>query len=111
MVKGLNLITLYYTDPQGRSLPVNDRVYDQSQGKSKNDYFQDMLVEVLHWGLNPAFVTGDSGYAGLKNLKTVRNHRMGFVFAIESNRTVSLEKGTWAQVQQRDVREAGVQVW
>lgn len=23
VVKGLNLITLYYTDPQGRSLPVN----------------------------------------------------------------------------------------
>jgi len=35
VVKGLNLITLFYTDPQGRSLPVNDRVYDKAEGKTK----------------------------------------------------------------------------
>jgi hypothetical protein len=35
VVKGLNLITLYYTDPQGRSLPVNYRVYDKAEGKTK----------------------------------------------------------------------------
>lgn len=33
VVKGLNLITLYYTDGQGRSLPVNYRVYDKAEGK------------------------------------------------------------------------------
>ncbi len=47
VVKGLSLITLYYTDPQGRSLPVNYRVYDKADKKSKNDYFQDMLGQVL----------------------------------------------------------------
>jgi len=31
VIKGLNLITLYYTDPQGRSLPVNYRVYDNKR--------------------------------------------------------------------------------
>ena len=43
------LLTLYYTDVQGRSLPVNYRVYDKADNKSKNDYFQDMLAEVLAW--------------------------------------------------------------
>lgn len=56
VVKGLNLITLYYTDPQGRSLPVNYRVYDKTEGKTKNDYFIDMLDEVLAWGLRPNFI-------------------------------------------------------
>ena len=61
-VKGINLITLYYTDVHGQHLPVNFRVYDKSEGKTKNDYFPDMLEEVLAWGLKPAWGTGDSGY-------------------------------------------------
>ena len=46
-VKGLSLITLYYTDIQGQHMPVNYRIYDKSEGKTKNDYFRDMLPEVL----------------------------------------------------------------
>jgi len=111
VVKGLNLVTLYYTDPQGRSLPVNYRVYDKAEGKTKNDYFLDMLAEVLAWGLQPDFMTGDSWYSSADNLKTVKNHRMGFMFAVESNRTVSTEKGTWAQVQKLAIPESGLMVW
>lgn len=106
-VKGLNLITLYYTDPRGCSLPVNYRVYDKAEGKTKNDYFQDMLAEVLAWGLRPTFATGDSWYACEKNFKTVKNHGMGFLFAVESNRTVSIEKGAWTQVQKLDIPITG----
>lgn len=54
VVRGLNIITLYYTDPQGRSLPVNYRAYDKAEKKKKNEYFWEMLVEVLDWGLKPA---------------------------------------------------------
>lgn len=111
VVKGLNLITLYYSDPQGRSLPVNYRVYDKAEGKTKNGYFLDMLEEVLAWGLQPAFMTGDSWYSCVGNLKTVRNHRMGFLFAVESNRRVSTEKGSWVQVQKLDIPADGLGVW
>lgn len=111
VVKGLNLITLYYSDPQGRSLPVNYRVYDKAEGKTKNDYFLDMLAEVLAWGLRPAFMTGDSWYSCVGNLKTVRDHRMGFLFAVESNRRVSTEKGSWVQVQKLDIPADGLVVW
>ena len=44
---GLNLITLYYSDLQGHSVPINYRIYDQKEGKTKNDYFQEMLIEVM----------------------------------------------------------------
>jgi hypothetical protein len=111
VVKGLNLVTLYYTDPQGRSLPVNYRVYDKAEGKTKNAYFLEMLAEVLAWGLQPNFMTGDSWYSSADNLKTVKNHRMGFMFAVESNRTVSTAKGTWVQVQKLAIPENGLMVW
>lgn len=110
-VKGINLVTLYYTDPQGHHLPVNYRVYDKADNKTKNDYFQEMLLEVLAWGLKPAFITGDTWYACEKNLKIVKNNGMGFMFAVESNRTVSIEKGTWVQVQKLDIPDEGVVVW
>ena len=107
-VKGINLITLYYTDVQGQHLPINFRVYDKSEGKTKNDYFQDMLNEVLAWGLEPALVTGDTWYSGVDNLKRIRNHQLGWLFALESNRTVSLEKGQWVQVQKLDIPDDGL---
>lgn len=111
VVKGINLITLYYTDPQGQHQPVNFRVYDKAENKTKNDYFQDMLAEVLSWGLEPAFVTGDSWYSCVKNLKTIKNHLLGFLFALESNRLVSIEKDSWIQVQMLDIPDDGLIVW
>ena len=111
VVKGLNLITRYYTDPQGRSLPVNYRVYDKAEGKTKNDYFLDMLADVLAWGLQPNFMTGDSWYSSAPNLKAVKNHPMGFMFAVERNRRVSTKESTWAQVQALDIPDDGLRVW
>ena len=111
VVKGINLVTLYYTDPAGRHMPVNYRVCDKSEGKTKNDYFREMLIEVLVWGLKPAFVTGDSWYSCVKNLKTIKNHQTGFMFAVEKNRTVSLEKGQWQQVQTLEIPDDGLNVW
>lgn len=111
VVKGLSLITLYYTDVQGRGLPVNYRVYDKAEGKTKNDYFREMLAEVRARGLQPAFVTGDSWYSGVDNLKAVRHHRMGFLFAVESNRRVSTQKGTWRQVRHVELPDEGGTVW
>jgi hypothetical protein len=111
VVKGTNLITLYSTDVHGQHRPVNYRLYDKTDGKTKNDYFQDMLAEVLAWGLEPAVVTGDAWYSGVDNLKRVRNHSMGFLFALESNRRVAVNKGSWAQVQHLEVPEEGREVW
>lgn len=98
-VKGLNLITLYYTDKYDNSLPVNYRLYDHEDNKTKNDYFLDMLSEVLDWGLKPSYVTGDSWYCSVENLKHIKKEGLGFMFGVKSNRTVSINKGEWKQVQ------------
>ena len=110
VVKGINLMTLYYTDPHGRHQPINYRIYDKTANKTKNDYFQEMLVEVLAWGLQPAWVTGDSWYSGTANLKMIKNHHRGFLFALESNRLVAIEPGRWLQVQQLAIPEHGLRV-
>lgn len=111
VVKGINLITLYYTDPHGQHQPVNFRVYDKSENKTKNDYFLEMLAEVLSWGMKPSFVTGDSWYGCVKNLKTIKNNQCGFLFGLESNRLVSVEKSSWVQVQALDISKDGTVVW
>lgn len=111
VVKGINLITLYYTDTAGNHFPVNYRVYDKEDGKTKNDYFRDMLAEVLAWGLKPAFVTGDSWYSSVENLKIVKNHDLGLLFALESNRLVSIENKQWVQAQKLDIPDEGLEVW
>lgn len=110
VVKGINLITLYYTDPRGCHQPISYRIYDKTENKTKNDYFQEMLAEVLGWGLEPAFVTGDSWYSSLENLKMIKNHHQGFLVALEINRLVYMEKCQWRQVQQWVIPEDGLLV-
>lgn len=59
-VKGIQLITLYYTDLANKSVPVNYRIYNKQEGKTKNDYLREMIGEVLDWGLSPRTVTSDT---------------------------------------------------
>lgn len=110
-VKGINLITLYYTDMSGTSYPVNFRIYDKREGKTKNEYFREMVAEVQAWGLKLAWVTGDSWYSGIENLKFLRNEKVGFLFGIAENRKVSLEPGTAVQVQTLTIAESGLVVY
>jgi hypothetical protein len=85
VVKGINLISLFYTDIHGISVPVNYRIVDKKSGKTKHEHFREMLVEVLVWGLMPAWVTGDSWYSSLDNLKFIRNQKLNFMFGVEAN--------------------------
>lgn len=64
--KGINIVTLYYSDLSGKSVPINYRIYDKKEGKTKNDYFREMFSEVVTWGLKPWLVTGDSWYASAR---------------------------------------------
>ena len=99
VVKGINLITLFYTDIHGMSVPVNYRLYKKDEGKTKNDYFLEMLLEVIDWGVKPSWVTGDSWYSSLQNLKFIRKQNLNFMFGIESNRCISAVKGQYIQIQ------------
>ena len=60
VVKGVCLVMLLYTDPQGISLPVNFRLVDKAEAKTKNELFREMVNEVLGWGLRPVVVSAES---------------------------------------------------
>lgn len=107
-IKGLNLITLYYSDRQENSVPINYRIYDKKEGKTKNDYFKEMLLEVITWGLKPRIVTGDSWYSSVANLKFLRNQKLGFLFGVEKNRTVSDKPGKYHQVSSLEIPDEGL---
>lgn len=107
-VKGINLIVLNYTDPTGLSLPVNWRAYRHKDNKSKNDYFQDMVSEALAWGLRPAWVTADSWYSSIENLKFLRNKEVGFLVGLEKNRIISTLPHHYEPVGEAAIGEAGL---
>ena len=111
-VKGVNIVTLYYTDTDNVSMPVNFRIVDPDSDQTKNDLFREMLAEVIEWGLRPAFVTGDSWYASIGNLKFIRKYGLGMLFGIESNRLVSEHKGSYWQIQAlENWKNTGVEVY
>jgi hypothetical protein len=110
-VKGINLITLYYTDINGKSVPVNYRLYNKKEGKTKNDYFREMIVEVLYWGLKPQTVTGDSWYSSRENLKFLRNKKLGFMMGIARNRQVAITPGKYTAVKNLEIPPEGQVVY
>ena len=108
VVKGICLVTLFYTDINGVGLPVNYRVYEPISGVTKNELFLEMLKEVLDWGLAPALVTGDSWYSSKENLRFIRSHKMDAFFGVEKTRTVSTQKGVYQKVADIVIDENGV---
>jgi len=110
-LKGINLITLFYTDPNGVSVPLNYRLYQKGDNLSKNDYFRLMLSEVLDWGVRPTYVTGDSWYSSKENLKFLRKQKLGVMMGIAKNRQVSIIKGQYQSVESLEIGEDGTIVY
>lgn len=70
-----------------------------------------MVREVQGWGLKPAWVSGDSWYASLENLKFLRNEAVGFLFGVANNRKVSLQRGKEVPVQTLEIPNSGLVVY
>lgn len=93
VVKGINLITLLWTDGV-RCVPVDYRVFDKDRdGKTKNEHFSQMLLEAYQRGFNPALVCFDSWYSSIENLKLVRSFGWHFLTRLKSNRQIRFGEG------------------
>jgi hypothetical protein len=100
LVKGIGLVNLVHTNGfEGDFYPINYRVYDpNSDGKTKNDHFQEMFVQAnSNQRIKARNIAFDSWYASANNLKLI--HRSGWTFytTLKSNRKVSLSKETGYQ--------------
>ena len=92
VVKGINLISLVWTDGNCR-LPCDFRLYHKAQdGLSKNDHFQQMVQQANQRGFMPDLVAFDSWYSGLPNLKLLRSLNWPWLTQLKSNRRVSLDR-------------------
>ncbi len=94
-VRGIGVVNLVHSSGQnGDFWPVDYRIYvPDADGKTKNDYFREMLLRAVADKLIQAkTLLFDSCYAAADNLKLI--HRLGLVFftTLKENRLVSLSK-------------------
>jgi hypothetical protein len=99
-VKGIGLVNFVHTAGNDeQQWPIDYRIfYPESDGKTKNDHFQEMFKRLItHKHLKARRVLFDSWYASVDNLKLI--HRSGWTFftTLKSNRLVSLHRDTGYQ--------------
>ncbi len=107
-IKGINLITLYYTDINGVSVPVNYRIYNKSEGKTKNDYLREMIDEIIRWGIKAKNITTDSWYASKQNLEFFREKEFNFGVGLATNRSVRVAQDNYVRVDSLEIPKDGL---
>jgi putative transposase len=92
IVNGINLETVVWTHNDA-IIPVDFRIYDiDTDGKTKNDHFLDMLNKAEERGFSPEFVLFDTWYSSIKNLKTIRKKGWHWLTRLKKNRLVNPDK-------------------
>lgn len=91
IVAGIGLVNLvWYGINEEQAIPVDYRIYDkETDGKTKNTHFCDMLSLAKSRGIAPEAVVFDAWYGSLKNLKAVREHGWIWVTNLRKNRKVN----------------------
>ncbi len=110
VVRGINLITLVWTDGD-TVVPCDYRIYDKANdGLTKNDHFLAMLHEAKARGFEPRCVAFDSWYSGLENLKAVRACGWTFLTQLKVNRKVDLDRQGYRAVAEVAIAPGGTVV-
>jgi hypothetical protein len=91
-------------------MPVNYRLSDPEDGKTKNDYLREMISEVRSWGLCPSTITTDCWYASKQNLKFFKEKELNFQVGIAKNRQVKVEGSKYDRVENLEIDSEGLEV-
>lgn len=110
VVKGINLISLVWTDGD-RMYPCDYRLYDATDGQTKNDHAQAMLATAVARGFTPEYVLFDGWYATVENLKFIRKQGWKFLTRMKSNRNIRMDYGPAAAVSVQPIAASGTVVW
>lgn len=109
-VKGINLLTLLWTDGD-RRLPCDYRLYDRAHdGLTKNDLFARLLRQAKQRGFQPRCVCFDSWFSSLDNLKLIRALAWTWLCRLKCNRTVRVDFGKPQPVSTVEIPERGREV-
>ena len=107
VVKGINLITLLWSDGEAL-IPCDFRVYDKPMGGStKNMHFRDMLRMAKERGFRPGCVLFDSWYSSLENLKLLRSLGWRWLARLKGNRLVDPDRSGNRHVSDVEVPPEG----
>jgi putative transposase len=110
VVKGINLLTLLWTDGD-RHIPCDYSLYDKpNDGLSKNDLFRLMVRRAKQRGLQPRCVCFDTWYSSLDNLKEVRCCDWIWLTRFKGNRQVRVNFGTPQALSTIEIGHGGVVV-
>lgn len=111
VVRGINLVTLAWTDGDA-VYPTDYRLVDPAQTpkRTKNDLFRDMVAAAKSRGLAPSCVCFDAWYSGLDNLKAVRACGWRFVTQVRSNRRVDPDRTGNRPISSCDIAASGTVV-
>lgn len=91
VIAGIGLVNLLWHGlSSGESVPIDYRIYDkESDAKTKNTHFREMLKLAKERGIKPEAVVMDSWYSSLDNLKSIRDHGWIWVTGLRKNRKVN----------------------
>jgi hypothetical protein len=91
VIAGIGLINmLWHGLDSEESVPIDYRIYDKdTDGKTKNTHFCDMLKLAKSRGITPTAVVMDAWYSSLDNLKAIRSHGWIWVTTLRKNRIVN----------------------
>lgn len=107
LVNGINICTLLWTDGTA-IIPVDFRIYDiNTDGKTKNDHFRDMLHKAKERSFQPRIVLFDSWYASVDNLKTIRKSGWHWLTRLKKNRLVNPDNTKNVQIQEIEIPPEG----
>jgi hypothetical protein len=109
LVNGINICTLLWTDGNA-IIPVDFRIYDiDTDGKTKNDHFRDMLRKAKERCFQPRIILFDSWYASVDNLKTIRKSGWHWLTRLKKNRLVNPDNVKNMQIQEIEIpQKAGM---
>ena len=91
VIKGIGMVNaVWKAIDSDEYLPVDFRIYDKdSDGKTKNDHFREMLRLAISRGVPFETVVFDAWYSSLNNLKAVRDMGKIWVGGLKKNRRVN----------------------
>lgn len=109
-VKGIDLLTLLWTDGD-RHLPCDYRLYDKpNDGKSKNDHFRDLLRKAESRGFQPRAVLFDSWFTSLDNLKLIKSFGWKWLAPLKANRRVNPDRTGLRRLDKCEIAKEGTVV-
>lgn len=108
VIAGIGLVNLLWHGlDSGESVPVDYRIYDKdTDGKTKNTHFCDMLKLAKERGIIPTAIVMDAWYASLDNLKSIRSHGWIWITVLRKNRIVNRD----VRLEELDIPDEGLLV-